>query len=276
LNAWIYPYYRRYHPAAANLWVACGFRQWGMTAGTHAAHMLSSLITKGEHADASLYSPQRGVQVTAGAPKLVMDQINVGKHARAQPPPYDLHIRTHAHHHDSCDAALLPGRRGLILHPYLYPPLFPLLCACAQWFLDGVKPLLRGKAGRLGRGEARLVNVKGHNVAAYRDEEGVLHARSATCVRVCPLCSAASMRAPPHLSPLICAHICYVAPAAGARILDARWDSTMRRRAGTARATAAASAWTATSCTARPRSRYRWRTWRSCEREQKSGTERKG
>jgi hypothetical protein len=168
-----------------------------MTAGTHAAHMLSSLITKGEHADASLYSPQRGVQVTAGAPKLVMDQINVGKHARAPPAPYDLHIPhapAAAHHHDSCGAALLPGRRALILHPYLYPPLLPLLCACAQWFLDGVKPLLRGKAGRLGRGEARVVNVKGHNVAAYRDEEGVLHARRATCVRVCPLC--ACVRAP--------------------------------------------------------------------------------
>jgi hypothetical protein len=112
---------RRYHPAAANLWVACGFRQWGMTAGTHAAHMLAALITKGEYADASLYSPQRGVQVTAGAPKLVMDQINVGKHARA-------HHHPHAQPQHACDdaAAMQPGARALIVHPYLYPPLWPL------------------------------------------------------------------------------------------------------------------------------------------------------
>ncbi len=119
------PYVGLYHPAAANLWVACGFRQWGMTMGTHAAHMITALITKGEHEDAALYSPQRGAQVTAGAPKLVMDQLNVGKH----------------------------------------------------WALDSVAPLLRrGPPGRLGAGEARVVNVKGKNCAAYRDEDGKLHA----------------------------------------------------------------------------------------------------
>ena len=48
--------------------------------GTHAAHMLCDLIVTGQHADANLYSPQRGKQLTAGAPKLIMDQFNVGKH----------------------------------------------------------------------------------------------------------------------------------------------------------------------------------------------------
>ena len=158
------PYVGLYHPAAANLWVATGFKQWGMTMGTHAAHMLKDLITRGTHADAALYSPQRGAQLTAGAPKLVMDQINVGKHVRG------------------------PRARMIIPHTsFLYPPLWPLalLLAPPQWFLDGVKPLLRrGGPSALAPGEARVVHVKGHNVAAYRDEAGVLHARSATCTHL--------------------------------------------------------------------------------------------
>ncbi len=126
------PYIGLYHPAAANLWVACGFQQWGMTAGTHAAHMLASLITTGAHADADLYSPQRRAQLTAGAPKLVMDQVNVGKH----------------------------------------------------WFLDAAKPLVRSSPAKLGPGEAKVANVKGRNVAAYRDTDGKLHALGATCTHL--------------------------------------------------------------------------------------------
>lgn len=77
------PYVGLYHAAAQNLWMCAGMRQWGMTMGTHAAHMLAALIRTGKHEDADLYSPQRGAQLTAGAPKLIMDQINVGKHVSA-------------------------------------------------------------------------------------------------------------------------------------------------------------------------------------------------
>ena len=64
------PYVGLYHPAASNLWVACGFKQWGMTMGTHAGAMLADLITSGTHPDADLFSPQRGAQLRAGAPQL--------------------------------------------------------------------------------------------------------------------------------------------------------------------------------------------------------------
>ncbi len=127
------PFVGRYHPGAHNLWTAAGFNQWGLTTGTHAGHMLASFVASGSHADADLYSPQRAGQLIKGAPKLIHDQLNVGKH----------------------------------------------------YIGDSCAPLLRmGKPRDLRPGDAMVVNVKGRNVAAYRDKQGALHCFGATCTHL--------------------------------------------------------------------------------------------
>ena len=137
------PYVGLYHAAAQNLWVCAGMRQWGMTMGTHAAHMLASLVCTGKHEDAALYSPQRSAQLTSGAPKLLLDQLNVGRH----------------------------------------------------WVIDAAAPLAKKAVPAafgggpktpqaLRPGEARVLNVRGKNVAAFRDEGGTLHCLGATCTHL--------------------------------------------------------------------------------------------
>lgn len=54
------PYVGRYHPAARHLWVATGFRQWGMTNGTAAAHLIHDLILGiADPAQRDLFDPNR-------------------------------------------------------------------------------------------------------------------------------------------------------------------------------------------------------------------------
>lgn len=134
------PYIGLYHAAAQNLWVTCGFKQWGMTMGTHAAHVLTALVTTGKHEDAALYSPGRVAQLTT---KLLLDQLNVGKH----------------------------------------------------WFVDAAKPLAKKAVPSalgggpktphaLHPGEALVLNVRGKNVAAFRDGNGQLRCVGATCTHL--------------------------------------------------------------------------------------------
>jgi glycine/D-amino acid oxidase-like deaminating enzyme/nitrite reductase/ring-hydroxylating ferredoxin subunit len=56
------PYVGRYSPGTANLWVATGFGLWGMTNGTHAGHLVASLVADdADPARASLLDPSRSL-----------------------------------------------------------------------------------------------------------------------------------------------------------------------------------------------------------------------
>ncbi|WP_217585491.1 FAD-dependent oxidoreductase [Lentibacillus saliphilus] len=62
-----------------NVYVATGFRKWGMTNGTIAAKMLSDLIVNGESPYADLYSPSR-FQADPALRKFVSFNTDVAKH----------------------------------------------------------------------------------------------------------------------------------------------------------------------------------------------------
>ena len=53
------PYVGRHDPLSSNLWVATGFRKWGLAMGTAAAELLTALITGREHPWAALFDPNR-------------------------------------------------------------------------------------------------------------------------------------------------------------------------------------------------------------------------
>lgn len=61
------PYVGRLTANTPNIYVATGFRKWGMTNSTAAAIIIKDLITKGQSSWSSIYSPQRGTTGTAAA-----------------------------------------------------------------------------------------------------------------------------------------------------------------------------------------------------------------
>jgi glycine/D-amino acid oxidase-like deaminating enzyme/nitrite reductase/ring-hydroxylating ferredoxin subunit len=86
------PYVGRYHPRAANLWVATGFGQWGMTGGTAAGLLLRDLVQGEDNPYTGLYDPGRvslGPLITTNLPVV---KFLVGDHLRALrgPSPEDL------------------------------------------------------------------------------------------------------------------------------------------------------------------------------------------
>jgi Rieske Fe-S protein len=53
------PYIGQYTSSSENIYIATGYRKWGMTNGTAAGMILTDLITKGSHPHADLYNPSR-------------------------------------------------------------------------------------------------------------------------------------------------------------------------------------------------------------------------
>ena len=70
------PYVGRHDPLSSGVWVATGFRKWGLAMGTAAAELLAAQIGGREHAWAELFDPQR-VRPRASAATFVKENANV-------------------------------------------------------------------------------------------------------------------------------------------------------------------------------------------------------
>jgi glycine/D-amino acid oxidase-like deaminating enzyme len=73
------PYVGRHDPLSRNVWVATGFRKWGLAMGTAAAELLAAQIAGREHPWAALFDPNR-VRASAGAPSFARENANVAYH----------------------------------------------------------------------------------------------------------------------------------------------------------------------------------------------------
>ncbi len=73
------PYVGRHDPLSSNLWVATGFRKWGLAMGTAAAELLAARIAGREHAWTELFDPNR-LRPLASAPALAKENANVAWH----------------------------------------------------------------------------------------------------------------------------------------------------------------------------------------------------
>jgi len=73
------PYVGRHDPVSGNLWVATGFKKWGLAMGTAAAELLAAQIAGREHRWASLFDPNR-VRARASAPAFAKENANVAYH----------------------------------------------------------------------------------------------------------------------------------------------------------------------------------------------------
>jgi glycine/D-amino acid oxidase-like deaminating enzyme/nitrite reductase/ring-hydroxylating ferredoxin subunit len=70
------PYVGRHDPLSSGVWVATGFRKWGLAMGTAAAELLAAQIAGRDHAWASLFDPQR-LRPKASAKTFVKENANV-------------------------------------------------------------------------------------------------------------------------------------------------------------------------------------------------------
>jgi Rieske Fe-S protein len=70
------PYVGRHDLLSSGVWVATGFRKWGLAMGTAAAELLAAQIAGREHAWTELFDPQR-VRVKASARTFVKENANV-------------------------------------------------------------------------------------------------------------------------------------------------------------------------------------------------------
>ena len=121
------PYVGRMSPFSKNLYVATGFRKWGLTNGTVAAMILSDRILGKPNPWSSTFNSNR-LKPLAGGRRFLSENLRAG-------------------------ARLVGGRirsRGSAL-------------------------------GDLERGEAKVLELKGEKVAAYKDDGGDVHAVSAVC-----------------------------------------------------------------------------------------------
>jgi glycine/D-amino acid oxidase-like deaminating enzyme/nitrite reductase/ring-hydroxylating ferredoxin subunit len=73
------PYVGRYHPRAERLWVATGFKKWGLTNGTAAAVILTDAVLGRKNPWAAFFDPWR-LNPRAAGPTLVRENVNVGVH----------------------------------------------------------------------------------------------------------------------------------------------------------------------------------------------------
>jgi glycine/D-amino acid oxidase-like deaminating enzyme len=72
------PYVGRHDPFSSGLWVATGFKKWGLAMGTAAAELLTAQIRGREHPWTELFDPNR-VRARASAPTFVKENANVAK-----------------------------------------------------------------------------------------------------------------------------------------------------------------------------------------------------
>ncbi len=70
------PYVGRHDPLSSGVWVATGFRKWGLAMGTAAAELLAAQIAGRDHAWRELFDPQR-VRPRASATSFVKENANV-------------------------------------------------------------------------------------------------------------------------------------------------------------------------------------------------------
>jgi glycine/D-amino acid oxidase-like deaminating enzyme/nitrite reductase/ring-hydroxylating ferredoxin subunit len=70
------PYIGQLGPTAPNIYVATGFRKWGMTQSTVSALILKELLFKGEHPWLPLYNPSR-FTLSASAVSLIKENTDV-------------------------------------------------------------------------------------------------------------------------------------------------------------------------------------------------------
>jgi glycine/D-amino acid oxidase-like deaminating enzyme len=73
------PYVGRHDLVSGNLWVATGFKKWGLAMGTAAAELLAAQIAGREHRWAPLFDPNR-VRARASAPAFAKENANVAYH----------------------------------------------------------------------------------------------------------------------------------------------------------------------------------------------------
>ena len=73
------PYVGRLHPRARGIFVATGFRKWGLAMGTSAAELLRDLVTGRESPWEDLLNPSR-VRFRSSATSLAKENANVGVH----------------------------------------------------------------------------------------------------------------------------------------------------------------------------------------------------
>jgi glycine/D-amino acid oxidase-like deaminating enzyme/nitrite reductase/ring-hydroxylating ferredoxin subunit len=71
------PYVGRLDPVSRGLWVATGFRKWGLAMGTSAARLLADLIGGRDNEWRELFDPLR-VRPRAAAPSFAKENANVG------------------------------------------------------------------------------------------------------------------------------------------------------------------------------------------------------
>ena len=70
------PYVGRHDPLSSDLWVATGFKKWGLAMGTAAAELLAAQIAGREHPWAELFDPSR-LRPLASGPTFVKENANV-------------------------------------------------------------------------------------------------------------------------------------------------------------------------------------------------------
>ena len=70
------PYVGRHDPVSSGLWVATGFKKWGLAMGTAAAELLAAQIAGRAHPWAELFDPNR-LRPLASAPTFVKENANV-------------------------------------------------------------------------------------------------------------------------------------------------------------------------------------------------------
>ena len=70
------PYVGRHDPLSSGVWVATGFRKWGLAMGTAAAELLAAQIAGRDHPWTDLFDPQR-VRPRASATSFVKENANV-------------------------------------------------------------------------------------------------------------------------------------------------------------------------------------------------------
>lgn len=73
------PYIGRITASSPNVFVATGFRKWGMTNSTAAALLIRDLIMEKDNPYEGLYSPSRSITLT-GLGQLIVDNTDVAKH----------------------------------------------------------------------------------------------------------------------------------------------------------------------------------------------------
>lgn len=70
------PYAGRYSPDTPNLYIATGFKKWGMTNSTASAMILKDLILKGESSWQDVYNPSRST-ILAQTKNFIVENLNV-------------------------------------------------------------------------------------------------------------------------------------------------------------------------------------------------------